>query len=452
VRVARTIPEPAVDGWLVGMSANLRRADGTVPPVDVIHLHHGVWFNVADRDATTGGPERFYAAGEEKTSLSLPAGYGYAFHATDHWAMSYMLHNQLSKPDVVWITYTIDFVPATAPPATGITAARPIWMDVENGKGYPVFDVNKGSGTNGTYTFPDQAANPYPNSDVRNRWTVPADGVLLATSGHVHPGGLHDDLWLTRAGAIAPKGTAKPGSNDTTKLFTSVANYYEPLGNVSWDVSMSATPPSWRPTVRKGDVLSITTTYDSSKASWYESMGIMVVWMANTTKGGVDPLTTPVDQPGALTHGHLAENDNHGGALDAEDYEDVGRLPSDVVPSGTVLPIADFAYFGDMSFAKSIPTVVQGGSLTFRNDDAAKAIWHTITACAAPCNHSTGIGFPLANGQIGFDSGELGFGTAPAAETNTWSTPKTLPPGTYTYFCRIHPFMRGAFRVEAKPA
>jgi len=22
-----------------------------------------------------------------------------------------------------------------------------------------------------------------------------------------------------------------------------------------------------------------------------------------------------------------------------------------------------------------------------------------------------------------------------------------LPPGTYTYFCRVHPFMRGAFRV-----
>jgi len=29
----------------------------------------------------------------------------------------------------------------------------------------------------------------------------------------------------------------------------------------------------------------------------------------------------------------------------------------------------------------------------------------------------------------------------------TWSTPKNLKTGTYTYFCRIHPFMRGAFRV-----
>ena len=30
----------------------------------------------------------------------------------------------------------------------------------------------------------------------------------------------------------------------------------------------------------------------------------------------------------------------------------------------------------------------------------------------------------------------------------TWQTPKNLPVGTYTYFCRIHPFMRGAFRVK----
>jgi plastocyanin len=28
-----------------------------------------------------------------------------------------------------------------------------------------------------------------------------------------------------------------------------------------------------------------------------------------------------------------------------------------------------------------------------------------------------------------------------------WSTPANLPPGTYTFFCRIHPFMRGVFRV-----
>ena len=47
------------------------------------------------------------------------------------------------------------------------------------------------------------------------------------------------------------------------------------------------------------------------------------------------------------------------------------------------------------------------------------------------------------------DSGELGVYGPPTANRETWSTPSDLAPGTYTYFCRIHPFMRGAFRVVA---
>ena len=32
---------------------------------------------------------------------------------------------------------------------------HPIWLDVQNGKIYPVFDVHKGSGTDGKFTYPD---------------------------------------------------------------------------------------------------------------------------------------------------------------------------------------------------------------------------------------------------------------------------------------------------------
>ena len=94
--------------------------------------------------------------------------------------------------------------------------------------------------------------------------------------------------------------------------------------------------------------------------------------------------------------------------------------------------------------------VKQGQQLTFVNADPTSVIFHTITACRQPCRETPGIKFPLANGA-GFDSGELGFGPAgftAAANTDTYRTPADLPPGTYTYFCRIHPFMRGAFRVQ----
>ena len=104
-----------------------------------------------------------------------------------------------------------------------------------------------------------------------------------------------------------------------------------------------------------------------------------------------------------------------------------------------------------MSVADSVPIVRPGGSITFDNTIDAplgNGIWHTITSCKAPCNRSTGIAFPLADSDIAFDSGELGVAGPPTAGRVTWETPSDLPDGTYTYFCRIHPFMRGAFRVE----
>jgi plastocyanin len=434
------IPKPEVDGFIVRIAPNLRFEDGSIPGVDVVHLHHGVWLNVSANDSTTPGlPERFFAAGEEKTTMALPTGYGYAFHASDQWIINYMIHNLYPIERQVWITYDIDFIPADSPSATGMVPARPVWTDVQNGSVYPVFDVIKGSGTDGTYTYPDQADHPYGTGPVLNQWTVDRDGVFLVTAGHLHPGGLHNDLWLTRGGI-------------TTHLFQSVANYYEPAGAVSWDVSMTATPEDWRVQVKAGDVLSTTATYDSARASWYESMGIMVVWMADSQLPGEapapDPFTTPVDVVGQLTHGHLHENDNHGGASDAT-YLNLVLAPSE--PAQPTIGIEGYIYAqGDMLAGDAVPTIAPGGSIEFNNIDAPanNGVWHTITACKAPCNASTGIAYPLADAEIPFDSGELGAVGPPTAGRVTWSTPTDLPPGTYTYFCRIHPSMRGAFRVE----
>jgi plastocyanin len=177
-------------------------------------------------------------------------------------------------------------------------------------------------------------------------------------------------------------------------------------------------------------------------------MGIMVVWMGEPGGFADNPFTTAVDKPGMLTHGHLTENDNHGGAADVH-YLDLTTLPSEAA-LGTI-NIASWLYAkGDMTSATAIPTVKPGGTLTFNNLDApiGKGQWHTITSCKAPCNKSTGIAYPLADGPVVFDSGQLGNAGPPTAGRTTWSIPTNLPAGTYTYFCRIHPIMRGAFRVE----
>ena len=48
---------------------------------------------------------------------------------------------------------------------------------------------------------------------------------------------------------------------------------------------MTGTPLDWRVKLRRGDVLSTSATYDSERAAWWESMGIMVAYMANGGAG-----------------------------------------------------------------------------------------------------------------------------------------------------------------------
>jgi plastocyanin len=447
--------KPQVPGYITRFQPDLvyakTNAQGghDVPRVDVIHLHHGVWLVARD-----GGLYPTFAAGEEKTIFGMPQGFGYHYNPSDGWIMNYMIHNLTPNADSVYIKYTIDFVPDSEPAAQGITEVKPLWMDVSGIKPYPVFDALKGQGKKGRFTFPTQArAAQKKDIGVAHEWNVPKDMTLVATAGHLHPGGLYTDLTATR------KGTTK-------ELFRSEAKYYEPAGAVSWDVSLTGTKPDWRVALHPGDRLNTTVTYDTRKASWYESMGIMVVFYADGIVGGAkDPFSQAIDWHGLVTHGHLKENDNHGGdpesgLPDARDLLD-GTRPSNVDIKGYIYGQGDLSLAG----ANGRPPVVRAGqSLKFTNLDATRAMtpsgsaYHTITACKAPCAATTGIAYPLANASVQFDSGELGYGPSlpiagfggkftPAANRNTWKTPKSLGAGTYTYFCRIHPFMRGAFRV-----
>ena len=434
---APILERPQADGYITRIRPDLTYLDGRVPGVDVIHLHHAVWVNTSRVSATGGFPaELFFAAGEEKTRMLLPKGYGYPLKRTDGLLLNHMIHNLTPVPTQVYMVYDIDFVPKGSPAASGIRPVRPIWMDVQKGNFYPVFNVRKGSGERGRYTYPDDARNPYRGGPKLNRWVVDKPGVLVATAGHLHPGGLYTDLKVRRG--------AK-----TRRLFRSVAKYFEPAGAVSWDVAMTGTRRDWRVKLRRGDVLSVSATYDTSRGAWWESMGIMVAFMANGGPGD-NPFKTKVDRPGVVTHGHLPENDNHGGGPSS--------LPDPrVLPDGPENPgfvdLVDFRYqLGDLSLgdpARNPPVIRPGQALTFRNaGDDAKGIYHSITSCKPPCNRATGIAYPIADGDVQFESGTLGSAKPPATGALQWTTPSNLAPGTYTYFCRIHPFMRGAFRVK----
>jgi plastocyanin len=175
------------------------------------------------------------------------------------------------------------------------------------------------------------------------------------------------------------------------------------------------------------------------------------------------------DEGGILTHGRLPENiDAHArdnlGLPDPRTLRSNGRVPNGgITIDGFVYSLGGYsARTGFPGKLMRPPVIRRGQSVTFTSADAlfgtpdTAQAWHTITSCRAPCNRGSGIGFPLAGGPVDFDSGELGFGTGPSSEvttgSNVYTTPPLTKPGTYTYFCRIHPFMRGAIRVEPRQA
>lgn len=556
---------PDVNGWITRIKPDLAYADGSIPESSKVMFHHGVWIN-------TSTNEQFYATGEEKTILDLPDGFGYRYTKTDGWILNDMIHNLTPKAMTLYFEYTLDFVPDSASEAADIVRARPIWMDVENGRIYPVFDVWRDSGgADGEITYPEDFPNAYSPNNQKNVKEIPADGVLLNTTGHVHTGGLSTNLYLRRTGAsyagptcpqrvsydaqLAPlkkrdsafvsringlkKKNAKltrsqkkiqralrkhsgsaagkrqlrkiqrqkkantkaiasisrvrapvkkkldqvtaldnaerkrdaacrasqPTVDDGNRvqLFDSEAKYFDPRGPISWDMAMYSTDNDWRVRVKAGDKLELQTTYETKIASWPESMGINIVYWArdaaiNAVPGNPDPTTMPdpystkVDTRGEINHGHLKENEDYGGKLPVVG-PDPTKLP-DGLETGGPFTISDYLYNGaDFRLpgaAGRPPVVDQGQSFTFKMspDDISKQVWHSLTSCKTPCNKSTGISYPIADGKFQFESGQMGPGLPPTVGYTEWSTPNTLPKGTYTFFCRIHPLMRGAFRVK----
>jgi plastocyanin len=440
IRFNSTSLFPSEPGYITRFDPELIYSDGTVPRVDVLHLHHAVWI-------VNGSPQ--FATGEEKTIVQTPEGFGWRSTPGDSWFLNDMIHDLTPTGANVYIVWRLDFVPDTSPAAATMKTVHTKWMDVSGPSPsvgisspiYPVFDALRSDGNGKRYTFPDQAK----GADraligPSQTWTPSQAVTLIQTAGHLHPGGLSTTLKVHR------------GDQHNT-LFKSKAHYFEPAGAVSWDVSMGATPADWRVKLQPGDDLSVHATYDSKRADWYEVMGIMPVAVYNGTDvGGVDALSDNIPKGGVLTHTHLNENRHHGGKdIGLPDPRDLASAHG---PFGQI-GIDDYAYAqGDLlasGAAAKLPTVHAGHSLTFLNNDAAGDTYHTLTACKEPCNGDTGIAYPIANGPVTFDSGQLGFNStgfgAPAIDQDTWQTPSNLKPGTYGYFCRVHPFMRGSFRV-----
>ena len=217
-QLRRTNARPKVDGYITSFRPNLVRADGKVPPVDVIHLHHAVW--LVDAAQPT------WAAGEEKTAVRLPGGYGWRYRTSDTWILNHMIHNLTGDPDRVWVTWDMDFVPATAPAARHLHAVDTNWVDAAAARPTRSSTPSRARAPAGATRSPTRPRTRTPTARCR------------ATSGS----STHDST-LSRPRPPAP---GRPVHRLTLTprrahgaLFRSRAHYFEPAGAVSWDVSMT---------------------------------------------------------------------------------------------------------------------------------------------------------------------------------------------------------------------
>jgi hypothetical protein len=512
-----TIEKPAFDGFITRFKPDLVRAsDGSHPPVEELHLHHATWL------ALTGdyGDNPFFAAGEEKTILAMPNQYGLVTKAADTWALLYMVHNALTKPEVVWLTYDIDIIPKKL--GGDIIPVKALWLDVQKGSANPVFNVQKGFGhvdpetgtrvcrwpgencarfdAYGRPTAQQGAAGAVPAADV----VMKSAGTIIGLGGHLHPGGLRDEVSIKRGNVEKP-------------IFTSDALYWDfvnpsRLGGpkASWNFAMTATgaPLGWKVKVEPGDHIRLNAVYDSDNTSWYENMGIVVAFIAPVdpiapagvdvfkdnvvidpgvsslakvppgpwhANGFVPPRCTPdltgasgqkrLCLRGSATHGWLAEN-AHGGYPCAV-ANGCPAVPAKVGPKVTDVVAVGFTYGeADLGLASSsgVPVAVKGKPIRFWNADGPARIFHTFTRCAAPCTGAVTVNYPTANGGIGdFESMNIGFGWfGDPAKSQLGGTKKydqgwftdglywqytPTETGLVTFYCRIHPSMRGAIQV-----
>jgi hypothetical protein len=173
---------------------------------------------------------------------------------------------------------------------------------------------------------------------------------------------------------------------------------------------------------------------------------------------------------GGPTHGPMEESANHSGGCKGGRCAKLpdldGPLTTDIMSVAFTYGNADMGVIG----SRGIPQLKKGEPARFWNYDTVARIWHTYTRCKAPCTGPKDMDYPYANGGRGdpddvmdFDSSEIGFGTMlePASgqlPPNNKSLDQTVrdsayweftptETGTYTFFCRIHKSMRGAFKV-----
>jgi stress up-regulated protein Nod 19 len=396
------MPKPDVDGFVTNMETDVIDANGRQIPIRRLMLHHIVFANLGKQDRTCqsftmwdsmtqvpAAAERFYGAGEERAKLALPDGYGYPIKRSDNWLVTYMFMNHRAKVDSAYIGYRV-----TVETRPDVTPVEPYWLDVENCKVDPVYDVAGGRSRG--------------SRNVRRAvWTVPKAGRLVAGGGHVHGGG--EALALSRP--ACPSGgaiyTSRPTWGSSRHPFYRVRPVLHEPGPIHMSGFNSATGMP----LAAGERVLLESDYDAARPHT-RVMGIMVVFLA------ADP---SVRSTCAARPDDMAELPAPAGRRSPPPFRVPivgvrgGKAVNIKAPPGRRVRLGGRGTIdvGDLFFRRPNVTLRAGGTLTWRFDGRTL---HNIT---------------LANGPRGFSSPNL-------SEGRTYRKRLTVP-GTYQIYCGLHP-------------
>ena len=495
---------PIQDGYIIAVEPGMRRVnDLTEPSHQEGHIHHAHWFALDpgnEEDNYTGGnTEWIFGNGDEETRADFqertnadPNGpiYGQFTGKSGPQLMIYMLHNKTSQPLPVYIVLDVTFLHGTR---EEIRAAKK--RDVHDISGVlfgRTFSVPRQRTGDGIFTSNEERRGAI-------EWTSTVEGTMIGTGGHLHPGGLKvivENLG-SKERPCGQTGDAQQG----THLLTSEALFNHGV-KFSEDFQMSVTHPAWRAPIRKGDRIRITGVYENKDHAWYDVMTHEGIYVDEAQKpaegckpylvGGLKEQTVKtvrkkhkhvvrvkirsklrgkrsrsvrrvkvhwhkvkVKQGISLTEG-VPNRPWHPHPLDrlcgVEGWGPCER-PDENIPAGPVtdtVTIANFLYlpgdYGASGDQRLRPRVKKGTALKFFNADQLAGIRHSVTTCQWPCNGSYVANYPFPDGD--WDSGTMGYDPVDGGSPSPFAeTPTNLAVGKYSYFCRIHPWMRGAFEV-----
>jgi plastocyanin len=288
-----------------------------------------------------------------------------------------------------------------------LKAAYPYWLDVRNCRADPVFDVPGGGARGSTYKRSVD-------------WTVPENGRIVASGGHVHGGG--ERLDLTQTDCSDRRLTT---STPTYGLPSNPFYHVRPILHEPGPINMSGTLSEKGFAVTQGQRLKLTATYDDARPHT-RVMGIMMVYLApdDSAEQGCAPLPDDAHVYRTSERGRTKPPRFKvpivGIGVDGV-ARDISRPPGRRVTlrSGDTIGVHDF-YFG-----KPNVSIRQGGLLRW---EFSGADLHNVT---------------LANGPRGFSSKHLNGGRI--------FRHRFRKPGIYRLQCGLHPVsMTETVRVRRK--